>query len=69
MRQLAANWLLVLRGVGMVMMTTVFFYLITAYTPTFGQKELKLTAVEAFLATLRGALHAALERGERIEIR
>jgi hypothetical protein len=25
--------------------------------------------VEAFLATLRGALHAALERGERIEIR
>jgi MFS family permease len=51
-RQLATNWLLVLRGVGMVMMTTVFFYLITAYTPTFGQKELKLTAVEAFLATL-----------------
>ena len=51
-RQLCANWFLVLRGVGMVMMTTVFFYLITAYTPTFGQKELKLTAVEAFLATL-----------------
>jgi MFS family permease len=51
-KQVAANWLLVLRGVGMVMMTTVFFYLITAYTPTFGQRELKLTAVEAFLATL-----------------
>ena len=52
MKQVAANWLLVLRGVGLVMMTTVFFYLITAYTPTFGQRELKLTAVEAFWATL-----------------
>src|SRR5215467_4061411 len=37
MQTLASNWGRVLLGVMMVTMTTVSFYLITAYTPTFGQ--------------------------------
>src|SRR5689334_7908929 len=36
----------------MVMMTTVSFYLLTAYTPTFGTSVLKLTPTDSFLATL-----------------
>ena len=40
---LAANWRLVLGGVAMVVMTTVSFYLITVYTPTFGRSVLNLT--------------------------
>src|SRR5208282_5885209 len=32
-RTLTANWVLVVGGVGMVVMTTVSFYLITVYTP------------------------------------
>lgn len=41
----------VLVGVGLVTMTTVSFYLITAYTPTFG-KILNLKAVDNLLTTL-----------------
>src|SRR5258708_1797629 len=44
---LADNWRLVLGGVAMVMMTTVSFYLITVYTPTFGRSVLKLTESDA----------------------
>ena len=40
----AANWKVVLVGMMMVAMTTVSFYLITAYTPTFGREVLKLRA-------------------------
>jgi MFS family permease len=36
----------------MVVMTTVSFYLITAYTPTFGKVELKLSSESSFLVTL-----------------
>jgi metabolite-proton symporter len=39
---IAANWRLVLLGVMLVTMTTVSFYTITAYTPTFGHRVLKL---------------------------
>jgi metabolite-proton symporter len=49
---LAANWTIVLAGVMLVAMTTVSFYLITAYTPTFGQSELHLTSVASLLVTL-----------------
>jgi MHS family citrate/tricarballylate:H+ symporter-like MFS transporter len=49
---LAANWPVVLGGVAMVVMTTVSFYLITVYTPTFGRSVLKLTESEALLATM-----------------
>jgi MFS family permease len=46
------NWRLVLAGMGMVVMTTVSFYLITAYTPTFGKSVLKLSEMDTLLVTL-----------------
>jgi MHS family citrate/tricarballylate:H+ symporter-like MFS transporter len=49
---LAANWPVVLGGVAMVIMTTVSFYLITVYTPTFARHVLKLTESESLLATM-----------------
>jgi MHS family citrate/tricarballylate:H+ symporter-like MFS transporter len=36
----------------MVTMTTVSFYFITAYTPTFGREVLKLTAMDSLVVTL-----------------
>jgi MHS family citrate/tricarballylate:H+ symporter-like MFS transporter len=44
------NWLLVLTGMLMVVTTTVSFYIITAYTPTFG-KELHLSDADNLLVT------------------
>jgi len=41
-KTLVRNWGIVLTGVMLVTMTTVSFYLITAYTPTFGKHELHL---------------------------
>jgi MFS transporter, MHS family, citrate/tricarballylate:H+ symporter len=49
---LAANWRLVAGGVAMVIMTTVSFYLITVYTPTFGRRVLNLTESDALLVTI-----------------
>ncbi len=51
-RTLLTNWSLVIRGMMMVVTTTVFFYMITAYTPTFGAKVLNLTAQDSFTVTL-----------------
>ena len=51
-RTLGANWSIVLGGMAMVLMTTVSFYLITVYTPSFGKNVLKLTEAEALLATI-----------------
>lgn len=51
-RVLAANWKVVLVGMMMVAMTTVSFYLITAYTPTFGREVLKLGPDEVLIAAL-----------------
>ncbi len=48
---LASNWPIVAIGMMLVIMTTVSFYMITGYTPTFG-KELKLSAVDSLLVTL-----------------
>lgn len=50
--QVGANWSLVLRGAGLAVMTTVFFYMITAYTPTFGSKVLHLSASASLTVTL-----------------
>ncbi len=50
-RTVAANYSLVLRGMMIAVMTTVFFYAITAYTPTYGAKVLKLSAADGFLVT------------------
>jgi MFS family permease len=47
-----SNWRIVITGVAMVVMTSVSFYTITAYTPTFGKDILKLTQSDALLVTL-----------------
>jgi metabolite-proton symporter len=46
------NWGVVLGGMGMVIMTTVSFYMITAYTPTFGKEVLKLDAIDTLIVTV-----------------
>ena len=51
-RSTMANWRIVLTGVMLVTMTTVSFYTITAYTPTFGQQVLKLTPNDSYIVTL-----------------
>lgn len=51
-RSLTANWAIVLVGMMMVTMTTVSFYLITAYTPTFGNSVLHLANIDTLVVTL-----------------
>jgi metabolite-proton symporter len=46
------NWRLILAGAAMVVMTTVSFYLITAYAPTFAKTELKLSELDSFMVTM-----------------
>jgi MFS family permease len=46
------HWQVIVIGVAMVLMTTVSFYTITAYTPTFGRNVLKLSQSDALLVTL-----------------
>lgn len=52
LRSLGANWQIVLIGTLLVTMTTVSFYMITAYTPTFGSAVLHLAPVDTLLVTL-----------------
>ena len=49
---LVQNWRVVLGGMGMVIMTTVSFYMITAYTPTFGKEVLKLSSIDTLVVTV-----------------
>jgi MFS family permease len=49
---LKVNWRIVLIGTMMVTMTTVSFYMITAYTPTFGSSVLHLAAMDSLIVTL-----------------
>ena len=51
-RTLAANWRLVILGMMLSTMTTVTFYLITAYMPTFGSTVLRLSTKESMIVTL-----------------
>lgn len=51
MRTIGSNWGLVLQGTLMAVMTTVFFYMVTAYTPTYGSKVLKLGPGESLFIT------------------
>ena len=51
-RDVLVNWRVILSGVSMVLMTTVSFYTITAYTPTFGRTVLHLDQRDALLVTL-----------------
>jgi metabolite-proton symporter len=48
---LASNWKIVFIGVLLSTMTTVSFYLITAYTPTFGIEVLHLTSRQSLMVT------------------
>ncbi len=52
LRQIAACWPVVLRGFLLVTMTTVSFYTITAYTPTFGREVLRLGGSAGLAVTL-----------------
>lgn len=49
---IAANARVVLLGMGMAVMTTVFFYMLTAFTPTYGTSVLKLSPAQSMLVTL-----------------
>ena len=49
---LTASWKIVLIGTMMATMTTVSFYMITAYTPTFGNSVLHLANVGSLIVTL-----------------
>jgi len=51
-RSLGNNWVIVLVGTLMVTMTTVSFYMITAYTPTFGSSVLHLSSADSLIVTL-----------------
>jgi MFS family permease len=46
------HWRLVIAGMGMVTMTTVAFYFITVYTPTYGRAVLKLSSLDAMMVTV-----------------
>jgi predicted MFS family arabinose efflux permease len=52
LRSMLQNWAVVLGGMGMVIMTTVSFYMITAYTPTFGKEVLHLSSLDALIVTV-----------------
>ena len=51
-RSISQNFGIVIAGMALVVMTTVSFYLITAYTPTFGKAELHLSDLDALLVTV-----------------
>jgi MFS family permease len=51
-----ASWRIVLSGCMMVMLTTVAFYTITAYTPTFGRSVLHLAEGDVLIVTLCAGL-------------
>ncbi len=52
MTSLAANWRIVVLGMMLSTMTTVTFYMITAYTPTFGQTALHLANIDNLTVTM-----------------
>jgi MFS transporter, MHS family, citrate/tricarballylate:H+ symporter len=49
---MAANWQIVILGMMLVTLTTVTFYFITVYTPTFGKTVLKLGEGDSLFVTL-----------------
>ena len=51
LQTLAINWQIVFAGMMLIVMTTVSFYLITVYTPTFGKNVMKLSIVDSLLIT------------------
>jgi MHS family citrate/tricarballylate:H+ symporter-like MFS transporter len=68
-QSMIANWGLVVAGMMLVSMTTVSFYLITVYTPTFGKAVLHLSTTDALIVTLCVAdfqLHLAADHGRAV---
>src|SRR4029077_9453736 len=51
-RTVMTNWRLIILGMMLTTTTTVTFYLITAYTPTFGSTVLHLAASDSMIVTL-----------------
>src|SRR6185295_584061 len=51
-RSVGANWKIVILGMMLSTMTTVSFYMITAYTPTFGSTTLGLETIGVNLVIL-----------------
>jgi Major Facilitator Superfamily len=49
--RLSQNWPIVIIGMLLVTTTTVSFYFITAYTPTFGREVLKLSNIDSLIVT------------------
>ena len=56
MAAIKANWKIVILGMLLTSMTTVTFYFITVYTPTFGKNVLKLTEAESLAVTMLVAI-------------
>jgi MFS transporter, MHS family, citrate/tricarballylate:H+ symporter len=52
----AVNWKIIVLGMMLAAMTTVTFYFVTVYTPTFGKTVLKLSTQDALLVTLMVAV-------------
>ena len=48
---IVGNWQVVIAGMLMVVMTTVSFYLITVYTPSYGKTILKLPEIDGLIVT------------------
>jgi len=51
-KSMVQNWKIVGAGMLLVVMTTISFYLITVYTPTFGKSVLRLTSAESLIVTI-----------------
>jgi MHS family citrate/tricarballylate:H+ symporter-like MFS transporter len=51
-RSMVENWKVVGAGMLLVVMTTISFYLITVYTPTFGKNVLKLSSADSLAVTI-----------------
>ena len=47
-----SNWKIIVLGMMLAALTTMTFYFVTVYTPTFGKTVLKLTGQDALLVTL-----------------
>jgi MHS family citrate/tricarballylate:H+ symporter-like MFS transporter len=52
----AVNWRIIFWGMMLVAMTTVTFYFVTVYTPTFGKTVLKLSNSDALIVTVLVAM-------------
>jgi MFS family permease len=52
LHSLTASWRIVIIGTMLATMTTVSFYMITAYTPTFGSSVLHLASIDSLIVTL-----------------